>query len=150
MSIFGRFVFVTSAILTCVIFAQSAYASLCMPTDTSDDFFGSVYHRNQVDRENEGNTTLIVVMAEVKEYMPPEQTRFGSFPQEMILTVSAVIQGEVNQSELLVRGSNGMSAQPYITEFPVGESFIFALGKARSGNYYIPQCRKYFQGISLP
>ena len=154
MSIFGRFVFLTSVILTCVIFAQSAYASLCVPSSTIDDFFGTVFLHNKAVQEGEypEDAALTIVMAEVKEYTQYQQLKFGhEFPEAMILTVSGIIQGEVNQSELFVLGSDGFSTTPYVTRFPIGESFIFALYQGGDGTYYLGSvCSKYFQKVSRP
>ena len=151
-----RFVFFTSMILTCVIFARSAYACSCMPTNLREDFFGTVYLHNQAIREGKypSSLALTIVVAKAKEYtqyrqLNYEHAEFGrQLPEAMILTVSEVIQGELNQSELLVIGDNGISCTPYVTRFPIGKSFIFALLKNEDGTYILgSSCRKYFQEV---
>ena len=147
-------------VLTILVYAisvQPTYACQCPPPITNS-IFESVFLHSQ--KFQGGETDLAVVIAEVKEHRQYRHNIFDSngspigdgYPTEMVLAVSGVIhQGNLVDSAgyMIVEelpgvvGGCGIS----ISSFPIGENFIFALGRGHSGNYFLPTCGVYAEKI---
>lgn len=140
-----RVAIVVVSLILGVGLSWSAVACTCIPL--GDDFFETVHLHNEKIRSGEWSDELVltVVTAKVKEHKQVEEP----FPTEMVLEVTGVIQGEVEQKSLTVEGDNGALCRPYVMSFPVGKHFIFALNQ-EGGTHYISICGQYAKEISVP
>ncbi len=130
--------------LTSSFVVTSAQACGCAPLGS--DFFETVQRHNQevASGRYPPQLALTVVTAEVKRY---EQLRRGPYPTEMVLQVTDVLQGSLSSREILVEGDNGMQCRPYVTNFPIGQRFAFALEQV-GGKFSIGICGRYSKPLN--
>lgn len=123
-------------------------ASACSCLPLGDDFFETVNEHNE--RVETGrypqSQALTIVTAEVKRHL---KLRSGPEPTEMVLSVIGVSQGAVPSREIIVEGDNGVQCRPYVTTFPVGKTFLFALNRNEDG-YYLSVCGQYSLKLDSP
>ena len=67
-----------------------------------------------------------IVIAEVTSYF----SRTGYPDKAMILRVREVLKGKTSNTPLRVWGDNGKLCRPYVSRFPVGTTWVFALDKS--------------------
>jgi hypothetical protein len=139
-----KLVFSIFMILGMATLSQTSYACDC--SALGKDFFETVYLHNKAVQSGEwsADAALTIVSAQVKEY---KQLRSGPYPTEMVLEVSSVVQGELTTREIIVEGDDGAQCRPYVTNFPIGQSYIFALNQYE-GTYYISICGNYSKEVS--
>lgn len=65
----------------------------------------------------------------------------------MLLDVSEIIQGNKVKENMKVFGDNGALCRPYVTMFPKGKKFIFALETSESREYFISSCGMFYKQL---
>lgn len=141
-------IFILTGIFVSFLNVAESKACSCMPL--GETFFETVQLHNQgISSGNfPSSMALTIVVAEVKEY---KQLRPGPHPTEMILSVSDVLQGKVTTKEIMVEGDNGMQCRPYVTRFPIGKKFVFAVNElSNTSHYYISVCGEYSLNTTTP
>ncbi len=126
-------------VFTALLFVESSLACSC--ANLGENFFETVSLHNIKVQSGEypKSLELTVVSAEVDKYL---QLRSGPEPTEMLLNISGVVQGSLDENTLIVQGDNGFSCMPYVTAFPIGKKFLFALNKYEN-KFYISSCGYY-------
>jgi hypothetical protein len=72
----------------------------------------------------------VVIRAKVLDYQWREHDPNHEYrPESMRLEVKTVYKGAVNANPLIVWGDNGIICRPYVTQFPIGTEWVFALRK---------------------
>lgn len=82
----------------------------------------------------------LVIVGEVKKYEPGERAGY------MVLDVKKVLKGNEVRTEINVWGDDGKSCRPYVSNFPVGTTWVFALKeeKETEDDYYLSVCGQYW------
>ena len=70
----------------------------------------------------------------------------------MSVEVDGVLQGRLTSAKLRVEGDDGHLCRPYVSRFPVGTRWVFALNRLRddSQDYYVSVCGFYAQKVEKP
>ncbi len=74
-----------------------------------------------------------------------EQERKGT-PLSMTVEVEEVYKGKIKSRKVVVWGDNGMICRPYVTQFPIGTEWVFALSPdswTKKGELAISVCGEY-------
>jgi hypothetical protein len=125
-----------------VITSGSAHACYCHAVGKT--FFETVSLDQKITNILQPPEPLTIVTAEVKQYVtqPPSEK-----PTEMVIEVTDVLQGKVTSSQLTVQGDDGGSCMPYVTRFPIGKRYLFALNTDKHG-YYLSVCGVYYMELN--
>jgi hypothetical protein len=74
-----------------------------------------------------------------------EQKREGR-PLSMTVEVQEIYKGKPKSRQVVVWGDNGMMCRPYVTQFPIGTEWVFALSpdsRSQKGEIAISVCGEY-------
>jgi hypothetical protein len=73
-----------------------------------------------------------VIRAKVLNYQWNGKAKgLEQYPPAMALEVQEMLKGKVKPGKLTVWGGNGLSCNPYVSNFPIGTEWIFALSNDR-------------------
>ncbi len=67
-------------------------------------------------------------------------------PLSMTVEVQEVYKGKITSRQVVVWGDNGMICRPYVTQFPIGTEWVFALSPdswTKKGEIAISVCGEY-------
>jgi len=87
----------------------------------------------------------LVVVAEVLRYAGKRHTS-GRIPEAMDVAVREVLKGAEARATLRIRGDNGILCRPYVSKFPPGTTWVFALHQApeKRSEYALSACGEYW------
>lgn len=80
----------------------------------------------------------LIVLAEVKGYR-----KVDGLEQAMDVRVLSVLSGKESHKTIRVWGDDGKSCRPYVTQFPLRSTWIFAL-QPHESDYRISVCGEYW------
>lgn len=71
------------------------------------------------------NSGSVVIAGTVREYL--RAPRLENRPYAMEVEVETVLRGEYRARRIIIWGDLGMSCVPYVTRFPIGTKWVFAI-----------------------
>lgn len=121
-------------------------AKACTCATRGEHFFETVTIAQEKIENKQLLHPMTVILGTVEEYAPTEGDRP---PTEMKLKVLGAVKlnnsiQENISSELWVRGGDGSSCMPYVTKFPIGNTYLFALLRNETQDiYFVSSCGHY-------
>jgi hypothetical protein len=112
-------------------FAPAAMACNCAVNDT----FGTVAPRSQ-----------LIVRGKVLNYQWDQADKQHDRPMAMQVEVQEVLNGVNASKQVTIAGDNGMICRRYVSEFPVGTEWVWAVSPdtwSKNGELAISSCGEY-------